>query len=97
MDFPLSDLYEAIGDTCIYTPPGGVATSLPAVLDARPAEALSGEQISTRYEVRVPAVAVSGSVARGATFEFAGVRYQATQAGQPIFDRAELSVPCKVL
>ena len=98
MDFPLSDLYAAMATPCSYTAAlGGPASAIRAVLDSRPADVLGGDQLSTRYEVRVQSADVGGQVARGARFELAGVVYQATAAGQPIDDGKELSVPVKVL
>jgi hypothetical protein len=98
MDFPLADLYAAMGDTCIYTPVGGgAALPIKAVLDARPGDVLGGDQVSTRYEVRLPASALPGAVVRGDRFNFAGVVYQATAAAQPIYEGAELSVPVKAV
>lgn len=97
MDFPLSDLYATMADACTYTPAGGGAgVPIKAMLDCRPAEVLGGEQVSTRYEVRVPAVSVGGQVGRGATFVFGAVTYRATAAGQPILDGNELSIPVQV-
>lgn len=98
MDFPLSDLYAAMGDACTYTPAGGGASVLiQALLDCRAADVLGGEQISTRYEVRLPAASIpGGQVSRGATFVIGGVTYRATAAGQPILDGKELSIPVQV-
>lgn len=97
MDFPVLDLYAALGDACTYTPAGGGASALVmAVLEARPGDVLGGEQVSTRYEVRLPAASVSGQVARGARFFIKGVTYEATAKGQPFQDVAEIVVPVKV-
>lgn len=98
MDFPVLDLYAAVGDACTYTPVGGgEAQSIRAVLEARPADVLGGEQTSTRYEVRVPAVAVGGAVARGDRFTFGAVTYEATAKAQPMLDATELVAPVKVV
>lgn len=98
MDFPLDDLYAAMAGDCTFTPAGGAASQpIKAVLDARPNDALGGEQISTRYEVRVTKTAVGGAVARGALFVFGSVTYRATAHSQPMADGAELIVPVKVL
>jgi hypothetical protein len=98
MDFPLSALYAALAEPCTYTPASGGASALiTAVLDAHPGDVLGGEQVSTRYEVRVPADFVAGAVGRGARFVISGVIYEATRAGQPILDGRELSVPVRVV
>ena len=98
MNFPLSDLYAAMGTACTYTPAGGGAGSqIKAVLDSRPADVLGGEQISTRYEVRLTAADVGGKVARGARFQFGSVIYETTAYAQPLDDGAELVAPVKVV
>ena len=98
MDFPTLDLYTAMGDACTYTPAGGgAAVAIHAVLEARPADVLGGEQISTRYEVRVPAASVAGQVGRGARFVIKGVTYEATAKGQLFQDATELVAPVKAV
>ncbi len=98
MNFPLADLYAAMATPCSFTAAvGGVAQPILAVLDSRPSDALGGDQLSTRYEIRVQAAEVGGRVSRGANFEIGGVVYQATAASQPIDDGKELAVPVKVL
>lgn len=98
MDFPLADLYEAVGDLGQYkATPAASAVDVRFCLDARPADVLGGEQISTRYEVRVPKATVGGAVPRGAVFVLDGVSYEATAKGQPSDDGSELIVPVRVL
>lgn len=98
MDFPLADLYEALGDLGQYKPNASAAlVDVHFSLDARPTDVLGGEQISTRYEVRVPKASVGGAVLRGAVFVLGGVSYEATAKGQPSDDGSELIVPVRVL
>lgn len=99
MNFPALDLYVAIGDVCTYTPAGGVAQAEPVhvVVDARPGEVLGGEQVSTRYEVRMAASQFAGGVRRGARFLVKGVNYEATQRAQPFNGGDELVCPVQVI
>ena len=98
MDFPVHEIYQAVGDACFYTPANGVEQSAPirVVVDARPGDALSGDQISTRYEVRGPASSFGGQIVRGARFRVKGVTYEATAKGQPFNGGDELAAPAKV-
>ena len=65
--FPTDRLYQALGTPCSFTQQGASeAISIRAVLDARPADVLGGDQISTRYEIRCEAGPVSGLVRKGA-------------------------------
>lgn len=96
--FPTDRLYEALGTPCSFTQQGAAeAVSIRAVLDARPADVLGGEQISTRYEIRCPAGPVGGLVRRGARFALAGNTYEATASSQPILDGAELVTPVRLV
>lgn len=99
MDFPVNEIYAAVGDACFYTPVGGVEQSTPifVVVDLRPGDALSGEQVSTRYEVRGPAASFGGQIKRGARFRVKGVTYEATAHGQPFNAGDELAVPAKAV
>lgn len=98
MDFPLADLYEAVGDLGQYKPnAAAVAVDRWFTLDARPTDVLGGEQVSTRYEVRIPKVSVNGAVPRGALFVLKGASYEATAKGQPNDDGEELIVPVRLV
>lgn len=99
MDFPVNEIYAAVGDACFYTPAGGSeqATPIFVAVDLRPGDALSGEQVSTRYEVRGPAASFGGQIKRGARFRVKGVTYEATAHGQPFNAGDELAVPAKVV
>lgn len=99
MDFPVNEIYAAVGDTCFYTPAGGVEQTAPiyVAVDVRPGDALSGEQVSTRYEVRGPASSFGGQVSRGARFRVKGVTYEATAPGQRFNAGDEMAVPAKVV
>ena len=96
--FPTDRLYLALGTPCSYTPQGAtVAISIRAVLDARPADVLGGDQVSTRYEIRCPAGPVSGLVRKGARFVLGTATYEATTSSQPILDGAELVTPVRLV
>lgn len=99
MSFPVTEIYAAVGDACFFTPAGGVEQAQPiyVALDVRPGDALSGEQVSTRYEVRGPAVSFGGQIGRGARFRIKGLSYEATANGQPFNAGDELAVPAKVV
>ena len=99
MGFPVTEIYAAVGDTCFYTPANGVEQAQPifVALDVRPGDALSGEQVSTRYELRGPAASFGGQIARGARFRVKGLTYEATAKGQPFNAGDELAVPVKVV
>lgn len=99
MDFPVNEIYTAVGDACFFTPAGGAEQAQPifVVVDARPGDAMSGEQVSTRYEVRGPSVSFGGRIARGARFRVKGVTYEATASGQPFNGGDELAAPAKVV
>jgi hypothetical protein len=98
MQFPdLSALFAAVGVACTFTPAGGAALAEPifVTLDARTGDALGGEQVSTRYEVRVQRADVGEAVRRGARFQIGADAYTATADFQPILDGLELSGPVK--
>lgn len=99
MDFPVNEIYAAVGDACFYTPAGGLeqATPIFVAVDLRPGDALSGEQVSTRYEVRGPAASFGGQIKRGARFRVKGATYEATANGQPFNAGDELAVPAKAV
>jgi hypothetical protein len=99
MDFPVLEIYLAIGDVCTYTPSGGVAQAEPVrvVVEARPGEALGGDQVATRYEIRMPASQFPQPVRRGALFVVKGVTYQASQKAQPFNGGDELVCPVQVV
>ena len=99
MDSPVNEIYAAVGDACFYTPAGGLeqATPIFVAVDLRPGDALSGEQVSTRYEVRGPAASFGGQIKRGARFRVKGVTYEATAHGQPFNAGDELAVPAKAV
>lgn len=96
--FPVDRLYQALGVPCSFTQHGAPeAISIRAVLDARPADVMGGDQISTRYEIRCPAGAVGGLVRRGARFALSGGTYEATANSQPILDGTELVTPVRLV
>jgi hypothetical protein len=95
-DQDMAAIFDAVGDGCTFKANGlGDGVAIKATLSTRPAEVLSGEQISTQYEVRVASAAVGGAVQRNATFTFGTTTYKATQYGQPLHDQAELVVPVR--
>ena len=96
--FPTDRLYQALGTPCSFTQQGASeAISIRAVLDARPADVLGGDQISTRYEIRCEAGPVSGLVRKGARFVLGTHTYEATTSSQPILDGAELVTPVRLV